>query len=208
MCNRYRVDHQKLSAEERRRLGIVEEISEIKIDIFPDRLAPVLTQDMRPQRMRWGMPGPAKYGSAPITNVRNLSSPHWRAWLKPEHRCLVPFTSFSEYEDASPKGKKLLRWFNPSQNNFAMFAGVWTTWTGARGPKANPEIGEHKVFAFLTTEANDLVRPIHAKAMPLILNSEAEWARWLSAPAADIPAIQAMPQAEDNLQLEPRKSAA
>jgi hypothetical protein len=29
-------------------------------------------------------------GGPPVTNIRNTSSPHWRGWLKPEHRCLVP----------------------------------------------------------------------------------------------------------------------
>src|SRR4030095_12190682 len=24
-------------------------------------------------------------------------NPHWRGWLKPESRCLVPFNSFAEY---------------------------------------------------------------------------------------------------------------
>jgi putative SOS response-associated peptidase YedK len=32
----------------------------------------------------------------PVTNIRNTSSPHWRGWLKPENRCLVPFNSFAE----------------------------------------------------------------------------------------------------------------
>jgi hypothetical protein len=27
---------------------------------------------------RWGMPGPPEYGGAPVTNIRNLSGPHWR----------------------------------------------------------------------------------------------------------------------------------
>ena len=34
-----------------------------------------------------------------VTNVRNTASPHWRRWLGPGNRCLVPFTSFSEYEN-------------------------------------------------------------------------------------------------------------
>ena len=34
------------------------------------------------------------------------------------------------------------------------------------------------MFAFLTTEANEVVRPIHAKAMPVILTGEA-WGVWL-----------------------------
>ena len=30
---------------------------------------------------RWGMPGPPQFGGAPITNIRNNKSPHWRGWL-------------------------------------------------------------------------------------------------------------------------------
>jgi hypothetical protein len=47
--------------------------------------------------MRWGMPPPPRTGGPPVTNIRNTSSPHWRGWLKPENRCLVPFNSFAEY---------------------------------------------------------------------------------------------------------------
>jgi putative SOS response-associated peptidase YedK len=34
-------------------------------------------------------------------------------------------------------------------------------------------------FAFLTTEANDIVRPAHEKAMPVILTDSAEQSGWL-----------------------------
>jgi putative SOS response-associated peptidase YedK len=47
--------------------------------------------------MRWGMPPPPRTGGPPVTNIRNTSSPHWRGWLKPENRCLVPANSFAEY---------------------------------------------------------------------------------------------------------------
>jgi putative SOS response-associated peptidase YedK len=33
--------------------------------------------------MRWGMPPPPRTGGPSITNIRNMSSPHWRGWLKP-----------------------------------------------------------------------------------------------------------------------------
>jgi putative SOS response-associated peptidase YedK len=33
-----------------------------------------------------------------VTNIRNISSSHWKRWLRPVNRCLVPFTSFSEYD--------------------------------------------------------------------------------------------------------------
>jgi putative SOS response-associated peptidase YedK len=38
--------------------------------------------------------------------------------------------------------------------------------------------------AFLTTEPNAVVAPIHPKAMPVVLNGEAEVEVWLSAPWA------------------------
>jgi putative SOS response-associated peptidase YedK len=41
------------------------------------------------------------------------------------------------------------------------------------------------LFAFLTTEPNAIVRPIHAKAMPVILTKGEEIETWLSAPAAE-----------------------
>ncbi|MFC0569988.1 SOS response-associated peptidase, partial [Gluconobacter japonicus] len=31
-----------------------------------------------------------------VTNIRNTASPHWRRWLGVPHRCVVPFTAFSE----------------------------------------------------------------------------------------------------------------
>ena len=53
--------------------------------------------------MRWGMPPPPRTGGPPVTNIRNTSSPHWRSWLKPENRCLVPFNSFAEYVPSRPR---------------------------------------------------------------------------------------------------------
>ncbi|MHC2669569.1 putative SOS response-associated peptidase YedK [Bradyrhizobium diazoefficiens] len=34
------------------------------------------------------------------TNIRNVKSKHWARWLGPEHRCVVPFNSFSEFNKA------------------------------------------------------------------------------------------------------------
>jgi putative SOS response-associated peptidase YedK len=49
------------------------------------------------------MPPPPKFGGLPVTNIRNTSSLHWRGWLKPENRCLVPVNSFAEYAPAAPR---------------------------------------------------------------------------------------------------------
>jgi putative SOS response-associated peptidase YedK len=66
-----------------------------------------LGTEREPTMMRWGMPPPPKIGGAPVTNIRNTSSPHWRGWLKPENRCLVPVNSFAEYApEPNPETKK------------------------------------------------------------------------------------------------------
>ena len=38
-----------------------------------------------------------------------------------------------------------------------VFAGIWTTWRGVRGPRANTVDGEHRLYGFLTTDANGIV---------------------------------------------------
>jgi len=117
--------------------------------------------------MKWGLP----YNGAPITNVRNLASPFWRSMLaNPHQRCLVPVTDFQEWgskPDPVTKKKKQ-HWFSvPSRPVFA-FAGIWRA------------IGDTPHYAFLTTEPNSLIAPIHPKAMPVILD-EADYEAWLTA---------------------------
>lgn len=75
------------------------------------------------------MPSPAsalggKSVEKEVTNVRNTSSPHWRRRLKPESRCLVPVTSFSEFN--KPAGGDIWFAFDESRP-LAFFAGIWTT---------------------------------------------------------------------------------
>lgn len=139
--------------------------------IFPDQMAPVVRTAKDGVRemlnMRWGFP-PAGGGARPVTNVRNLDSPYWRGWLADARfRCLVPGNSFCEYTDAAPK---VAHWFALGEARpLFCFAGIWRPWEGIRAK----EDGAHRLFAILTTEANALVRPIHAKAMPVLLTGEA-----------------------------------
>lgn len=134
--------------------------------------------------LRWGMPGPPQFGGAPITNIRNTKSALWRRWLRPESRCVVPFTSFCEYADTKPR--KTPTWFAlDASRPLAVFAGIWTPWTGTRGTKANPVEGGHQLFGFLTTDANAEVGAIHPKAMPVILTTSAEIEQWMTAPAEE-----------------------
>lgn len=112
------------------------------------------------------------------TKVRNTSSAHWKPWLGGANRCLVPLTSFSEFDHSVKQDV----WFALSPDRpLAFFAGIWTpAWTGVRKIKAGIETTD--LFAFLTTEPNAEVGAIHPKAMPVILTEPEEVETWMTAP--------------------------
>ena len=171
--------------------------------VFPDQMAPIVRNEADGRRelvmARWGMPGPPQYGGQPVTNIRNVRSPHWRGWLDKRNRCIVPATSFCEYADTKPRKTPIRFALNEHRPLFA-FAGLWTPWKGVRGPKSAPVEGGHELFGFLTTEANAIVAPIHEKAMPVILTTPAEIDLWLTAEIAEAIVLQ-RPLADDALQI-------
>lgn len=170
--------------------------------LYPDAEAPIigLARGDSPgptiSLARWGMPSPAfaLEGKSPgvkkldrgITNIRNTASPHWRRWLGPAYRCLVPFTRFAEHVKTDAGFQPL--WFAPADDAIACFAGIATRWTGVR-KKAEGEV-TLTVFGFLTCEPNAEVAPQHPKAMPVILTDPADMRRWLTAEWAQAKALQ------------------
>lgn len=198
MCNRYRieVEFDELWHTARPHSDMTNRANPTT-EVFPDKPGPVIRNNADGERelinLTWGMPSPPTvtngrpdYG---VTNIRNLDSPHWRGWTSVKNRCLVPWTAFCEYEDTKPK--KTDRWFAiDDKQPLAFFAGIWTPWKGARGSMKNPRVGEHELFAFLTCEANPVVKPIHPKAMPVILTDPEEIELWLTADWKDAKALQ------------------
>jgi putative SOS response-associated peptidase YedK len=114
------------------------------------------------------------------TNIRNTTSKHWHRWLGIENRCVVPFMSFSEFN--KERGGDVWFAFDESRP-LAIFAGLWTTWTSVR--KVRESETTNDLFGFLTTEPNDVVGPVHPKAMPVILTTPEEIETWMTAPAEE-----------------------
>lgn len=163
-------------------------------DVYPDQMAPIITGqgDHHVLRTaRWGLPSPLQYHSKSgidrgVTNMRNTTSAHWRRWLGPEHRCLVPLTRFAEPRAGKGAGNA---WFEVSGDAPAFFAGIWVPeWTSLRKLKDGETTDD--LFAFLTCAPNGIVAPIHPKAMPVILTDTADLEAWLVEPWTQVKMLQ------------------
>ena len=84
-------------------------------------------------------------------------------------RCIIPAEGFYEWE---PKDHgKLPHYFFASDRRPVAIAGLWSSWK-------DPDSGNRlRTCTILTTEANDVVKPIHDR-MPVLLPN-ATWGAWL-----------------------------
>lgn len=153
-------------------------------ELVPRSRAYVLRQDERGlglDVMSWDvLGGQAKW---PMTNVRNLSLPQWRRLAeRPENRCLVPLTEFCEWtpdlhEVGGGKPLKGEMWFQVTDQPLFAVAGFWQRTAKGDG------------FTMVTCDANDLVAPIHPKAMITILAPD-DHERWLTGSYEDAIGLQ------------------
>ena len=145
--------------------------------IFPDYPAPIVRNavDGRELAMaRWGMPTPPQFldgrkSDPGVTNVRNTNSSHWRRWLGPESRCLVPFTSFAEPDNGTYGGRAPV-WFALDEDRPLAFTGC------PQGPRvrgSNPLTPTNQIKLFFRRLRDSAFDECAALpyAVPLSLNS-------------------------------------
>jgi putative SOS response-associated peptidase YedK len=122
--------------------------------------------------LRWGLvpPWARELGGPPLINAKAetvADKPAFRAALA-RRRCLIPADGFYEWVPAP--GKKQPIHFRLRQGGLFAFAGLWERWQPPGGPAVES-------CAVLTTEANEVVRPVNER-MPVILEPAA-WQEWL-----------------------------
>ncbi len=147
-------------------------MSEATYNAAPSQSLPVVTnkQPDTIQFFSWGLqPFWAKDVKSIKRSINARSEtlsekPSFRNLIKTK-RCLVPADGFYEWM-ATPQGKVPHRILLKSGELFS-FAGLWDEWLD----KGTGEI--LYTYTIITTEANDIVKPIHDR-MPVILSAEAE----------------------------------
>jgi putative SOS response-associated peptidase YedK len=139
--------------------------------------------------MRWGLiPSWAK-DTKSVGNTFNAradtidTKPAFKGSWKAGRRCLVLVGGFYEWRRAGVADKQPFA-FAMGNHDIMTLGGLWEPWK-------NPETGEWtRSCTIITTDANDLMAPIHDR-MPVIIGAE-NWEKWLGEEAANDNELKAM----------------
>lgn len=176
MCGRYRRRSTKQKIAELFEIegGLEEFEIEPEGDIAPGSMQPVVYLTSEGERriapMRWGFRLPDRF----LFNTRSEGVERSRFWKEAflKRRCIVPADAFFEWTHGAPHHKTKIE---VTVHNGALFgmAGLWSPWL-------NPRTGQwEQTFSILTTEANEVIRPIHDR-QPEIL-ARRDYAAYLTA---------------------------
>jgi len=175
MCGRYTQTGKAEKVLVRFGVGQNTTLIQPRYNIAPGQNAPVIANDggRSLRMMRWGLvPSWAKDPTIghKMINARAetlAEKPSFKGLIG-QRRCLVLADGFYEWRKEG-KGKVPMRCTLRGGEPFS-FAGLWDSWKKPAG-------GELFSFTIITTQANDLLRPIHER-MPVILSKEGE-EKWL-----------------------------
>jgi putative SOS response-associated peptidase YedK len=135
---------------------------------------------------KWGLvPTWAKdaFIGAKLINARSetvTEKPSFREAFK-RRRCVIPADGFYEWQRTG--GRKQPFFFRMRDERPFGFAGLWERWEGEGGKVINS-------CAILTTEANEVLRPVHDR-MPVILHPD-DYELWLGAEARELGLVKEM----------------
>jgi putative SOS response-associated peptidase YedK len=189
MCGRYtlKADREVL-AEQFDLLEVPELVP--RYNVAPSQGVPVVRladgAGRRLDLLRWGLV--PSWADDPAIGNRMINAraetvaekPAYRSAFR-RRRCLVVADDFYEWATAAGKGGKVPHYFRLANGEPFAFAGLWE-----QGSKGDEPV---ESCALLTTEANDVVAPVHDR-MPVILAPD-DYARWLD-PGAGPAELQAL----------------
>ncbi|MBC5992417.1 SOS response-associated peptidase [Pontibacter cellulosilyticus] len=171
MCGRYTVLPKTKGRSKAAKL-LEQHLQEARYNAAPSQALPVVTND-HPDTLQffsWGLqPFWAKDARAVKRSINaraeTLTEKTSFRRLLESKRCLVAADGFFEWK-VTDHGKVPYRILLKNEELFS-FAGLWDEWT-------DKETGEVlHTFTIITTEANEVVKPIHDR-MPAMLSPEAE----------------------------------
>ncbi|WP_018477016.1 SOS response-associated peptidase [Pontibacter roseus] len=172
MCGRYTIVPKSSKGKSKAAKLVEKYLKEDHYNAAPSQALPVVTND-QPDKLQffsWGLqPFWAKDAKAVkrAINARAetlAEKASFRSLLRSK-RCLVPADGFFEWQ-VTEQGKVPYRILLKSEELFT-FAGLYDEWVD----KGTGEVLHS--FTIITTEANEVVKPIHDR-MPVMLSPEAE----------------------------------
>jgi putative SOS response-associated peptidase YedK len=153
-------------------------------NIAPSQMMPVIVHQHGKAgmvMMQWGLiPRMAKNPEKSLHSINAKAEtlaekPMFRSLLQ-NQRCLVPASGFYEWKKEGPR--KIPFYIRLKDTSLFAFAGLYDTWYDSNTIS-------HTTYTLVTTQANELVAPLHDR-MPVILKRGDE-ERWLTgdAPSSD-----------------------
>jgi putative SOS response-associated peptidase YedK len=180
MCGRFTLHHHAARLAERFRIEYLAFSPEARYNIAPGEVVGAVINVKGAYRLegfKWGLiPRGNRDSKNPLINARIESLGQQRV-LKESfgaRRCLIPADGYYEW-----RGRKNPFYFRRRDHGLFAFAGIWDE----TADPSDPLIGPVRTLTIVTTEADQLVSPIHGR-MPVIIEQQ-KGREWLDTSITD-----------------------
>lgn len=164
VCGRYSFEASQKELIARYRLKEADFNYGAKEEIYPTTVSPIILPDKKSALLTWGFS--PSFAKGPLINARGesiLEKPTFSKAFR-TNRCLVPATSFFEWEKIGNHKEK--RKISVKDQSIFSIAGICDLFIDKNGK-------EVWMYSIITTEANEAMKKIHDR-MPVILMPENE----------------------------------